>query len=252
LQGLQAMPGRNKLRLELIPGPLWKLNLRSNVVGIGLDRWIKLSKATRAALAKCTICSGTGRLHGHENWKYVEAAKRRRHSGWCRCDKRAAPAMTAKETPEAQRVRAILARVKPLAAEYYQLTGKPLGVTGEIAEYVAAETLGLILAPPRTKGFDAIRKTKAGEQRIQIKGRAYGNEAKPNQRLGTLKRGAPCDSVLLVLLDNRTLEPREMWEAPIVAVEERLSLPGSRARARGALGVREFKRLARKVWPVET
>ena len=42
------------------------------------------------------------------------------------------------ETVEAQRVRDILATVKPLAAEFYRLTGKPLGVTGEVAEYVAA------------------------------------------------------------------------------------------------------------------
>lgn len=47
-----------------------------------------------------------------------------------------------------QRVREILAAVKPLAAEYYRLTGKPLGVTGEVAEYVAAEILGLELVPP--------------------------------------------------------------------------------------------------------
>lgn len=33
-----------------------------------------------------------------------------------------------------ERVREILATVKPLAAEYYRLTGKPLGVTGEVAE----------------------------------------------------------------------------------------------------------------------
>jgi hypothetical protein len=153
------------------------------------------------------------------------------------------------ENPGTQRVRAILAAVKQLAAEYYQLTGKPLGVTGEVAEYVAADKLGLTLAPPRTKGFDAIRRTQNGEQRIQIKGRAYGEDAKPGQRLGIIKRGAPCDSVLLVLLDNRTLEPREMWEAPVAAVEERLSLPGSKVRARGALSVREFKRLATRVWP---
>ena len=72
------------------------------------------------------------------------------------------------ETEGAHRVREILAAVKPLAAEYYQLTGKPLGVTGEVAEYVAAQTLRLELAPPRTKGYDAIRKTSQGEQRIQI------------------------------------------------------------------------------------
>jgi hypothetical protein len=30
------------------------------------------SAASRAALGNCTICGGTDRLHGHENWKYVE------------------------------------------------------------------------------------------------------------------------------------------------------------------------------------
>lgn len=153
------------------------------------------------------------------------------------------------ETDAAQRLRQVLAEVKLLAAEYYRLTRKPLGVTGEVAEYVAAEMLGLELAPPRTAGYDAVRRTDKGEERVQIKGRAYGEDAKPGQRLGTIKRGAPCDKVLLVLLDNRTLEPREMWEAPYAAVEERLAVPGSKSRARGALGVREFKRIARRVWP---
>lgn len=152
------------------------------------------------------------------------------------------------ENADAARVRAILAAVKPLAAEYYQLTGKPLGVTGEVAEYVAAELLGLELAPPRTAGYDAIRETPNGPERIQIKGRAYGEDAKPGQRLGIIKRGADCDTVLLVLLDNLTLEPREMWEAPYQAVESRLDVPGSKARERGALGVQEFKRIARRVW----
>lgn len=153
------------------------------------------------------------------------------------------------ESKTAHRVREILAVVKPLAAEYYRLTGKPLGVTGEVAEYVAAATLGLELAPPRTHGYDAVRQTSEGLQRIQIKGRAFGEDAKPGQRLGIIKSGAPCDSVLLVLLDNGTLEPREMWEAPIAAVEERLAVPGSKARARGALRTNEFKRLARRIWP---
>jgi hypothetical protein len=53
-----------------------------------------------------------------------------------------------------RRVKEILAAVKPLAAEYYRLTGKPLGVTGEIAEYVAAELLGLVLTPARTAERD--------------------------------------------------------------------------------------------------
>jgi len=67
------------------------------------------------------------------------------------------------------RVREIIAIVQPLAAEYYRISGKPLGVTGEVAEYVAAEILGLTLVPARTTGYDALR----GSERIQIKGRAY-------------------------------------------------------------------------------
>src|SRR5258708_38054615 len=102
------------------------------------------------------------------------------------------------------RVKDILAAVKPLAAEYYRLSGKPLGVTGEVAEYIAAETLDLVLVPPRTPGHDAIRKTSHGDERIQVKGRALGDNSKASQRLGTIKHGAACDKVLLVLLNNTT------------------------------------------------
>jgi hypothetical protein len=148
------------------------------------------------------------------------------------------------ESKNAERVREILKTVKPLAAEYYQLTGKPLGVTGEVAEYVAADILGLSLVTARTVGYDALR----GKERIQIKGRAYGKNAKPGQRMSRIKLGAPCDTVLLVLLDNSTLEAREMWEAPYASVCECLSRPGSKARARGALSVSAFKSLAVRVW----
>jgi Family of unknown function (DUF6998) len=153
-------------------------------------------------------------------------------------------------TAETERVKEILATVKPLAAEYYRLTKKPLGVTGEVAEYVAAECLNLELAPPRTPGYDAIRKTASGEERIQIKGRAFGESAKPGQRIGRIKTGAACDKVLLVVLDNATLEPVGMWEAPYAAVITRLAEPGSKARnERGALSVGDFKRLAKPIWP---
>jgi len=146
-----------------------------------------------------------------------------------------------------EQVREILAKVKPLAAEYYRLTGKPLGITGEVAEYVAAKELGLTLVAARTVGYDALR----GAERIQIKGRAFGESSK-QQRISRIKADAPCDSVLLVLLDNLTLEPREMWEAKFSEVCEILAKPGSRARERGALSVSEFKRIAWQVWPNET
>jgi hypothetical protein len=142
------------------------------------------------------------------------------------------------------RVREILATVKPLAAEYYRLTGKPLGVAGD----VAAEILGLTLAVARTHGYDAL----CGTERIQIKGRAYGGNAKRGQKMSNIKADSPCDTVLLVLLDNATVEPREMWEAPFASVALRLSHPGLKARARGALSVSEFKRLPPRVWPEQS
>jgi hypothetical protein len=154
-------------------------------------------------------------------------------------------------TVDTARVREILATVKPLAAEYYRLTGKPLGVTGEVAEFVAAQCLGLELAIARTAGYDAIRNSADGPVYIQIKGRAYGDKAKPGQRIGRIRKGSSCDIVLLVLLDNATLEAREMWEAPFSEVLARLAVPGSKARnERGALSVRDFKALpsVRLVW----
>lgn len=148
-----------------------------------------------------------------------------------------------------ERVKDLLAAVKPLAAEYYQLTGKPLGVTGEVAEYVAATVLGLELVPPRTAGYDAIRQTPTGPERIQIKGRAYDPAGKRSQRMGQIKPVDPCDTVMLVLLHNATLDPVEIWEAPFPAVVARLAEPGSISRnERGALAVSDFKRLGRQVW----
>jgi hypothetical protein len=58
--------------------------------------------------------------------------------------------MQTKTSPDSQRIREVLADAKRLAVEYYKLTGKPLGVTGEVAEFVAAENLGLQLVSART------------------------------------------------------------------------------------------------------
>jgi hypothetical protein len=113
---------------------------------------------------------------------------------------------------------------------------------------VAADTLGLELADARTPGYDAIRQTPDGPERIQIKGRALGADSKPGQRISRIKTDAACDFVLLVILDNKTLDAVEMWEAPFDAVRERLAL-GGKARERGTLSVAEFKNIAHRVWP---
>jgi hypothetical protein len=115
--------------------------------------------------------------------------------------------------------------------------------------HLAAETLGPELAHPRTPGYDAARQVPDGPQRTQTKGRAYGDDAKPGQRISLIKTDAACDAVLLVLLDSKLLDAREMWEPPFTAVAARLAVPGSKSRDRGALGVLDFKCMARKMWP---
>lgn len=50
--------------------------------------------------------------------------------------------------PASNRLLDVLREVKVLAREYYELTGRPLGVTAEIAEYEAARLSGS-RSPPR-------------------------------------------------------------------------------------------------------
>jgi hypothetical protein len=69
-----------------------------------------------------------------------------------------------------------------LAQESYALTGKPLGITGGVAEYEAARILGIELTPVRQAGYDSV---EDGRQ-LQIKGRCLLPNSKPSQRLGEL------------------------------------------------------------------
>jgi hypothetical protein len=150
-----------------------------------------------------------------------------------------------------EKIKQILADVRRLAVEYYQLTKKPLGCTGEIAEYIAAEKLGLKLVAARAAGYDAIRETSEREEKIQIKGRAHDRRRKPGQRISRIRIDSECDKVLLVLLHNDDMQPYEIWEADFEDVKKHLQRePISKSHARGALGLAEFTRLptACKVW----
>jgi hypothetical protein len=68
-------------------------------------------------------------------------------------------------------VMGILAQAKRLAQQYREVTGKPLGITGEVAEFEAARILGLELTPARTAGYDAIERSqrarRAGRDQVQ-------------------------------------------------------------------------------------
>lgn len=142
----------------------------------------------------------------------------------------------------------LIASAKQLAKRYRALTGRPLGVTGEVAEYEAARILGLELAPARQAGFDAMRRTGNTVDRLQIKARCVLSKNR-SQRVGKIDLNKEWDGVLLVLLDSE-FEPIAIHEARRADIEEALKRPGSKARnERGALSVSKFRAIARMIWP---
>jgi len=88
---------------------------------------------------------------------------------------------------EDEAILALLGEAKRLAQEYRKLTGKPLGITGEVAEYEAARILGIELTPARQAGYDAVERSNRTTRLLQIKGRCLLDNCKPGQRLGSIR-----------------------------------------------------------------
>lgn len=143
----------------------------------------------------------------------------------------------------------VLKQAKRLAQTYRTLTGKPLGVTGEVAEYEAARLLrGVTLAPARTPGYDATEESNGVKRKLQIKGRCVLPGCKPGQRIGSIDIAKEFDAVLLVILDEN-LNANAIYEAPRQAVIDALTAPGSKARnERGALGIAKFRAISTLRW----
>src|SRR5947207_8159833 len=111
----------------------------------------------------------------------------------------------------------ILRNAKRLAQRYRKLTGKPLGITGEVAEYEAARILGVKLTPARNKGFDATERKNGAVRRLQIKSRCLLKNHKPGQRLGRIDIEKDFDAVLMILLDEN-FDATSIYEAEREAV----------------------------------
>lgn len=153
--------------------------------------------------------------------------------------------MTISEIDKTDQLVRLVTEAKRLAVEYRQLTGRPLGITGEVGECEAVRLLNLALAPVRQSGFDAIG---SNGTRYQIKTRCIWDNSKTGQRLGGIKLEHEWDAVLLVILDGN-LEPVTIHEASRQTVEQAILAPGSRARnEHGALSVSKFKSLGHVVW----
>jgi hypothetical protein len=149
---------------------------------------------------------------------------------------------------KSRRVFEVLREAKALAKEYYRLTGRPLGITGEVAEFEAARILGIELTSVRQAGYDSVRRTPEGVLRLQIKGRCFPADAKPGQRLGSIQLEKQWDTVLMVLLDP-DFEAREIWEADRASIAATPTKPGSIARNKpGAMAVNQFKRIGKILW----
>jgi len=78
-------------------------------------------------------------------------------------------------------------------------------------------------------------------RRVRIKSRCILPNAKPGQRLGSIRLDHEWDSVALILV-NQDFEPLAVYEAGRTAVERELLRPASKSRnEREALGVSRFK-----------
>ena len=150
--------------------------------------------------------------------------------------------------PNLEKVEGILRQAKRLAIAYYKETGKPLGITGEVAEFEAATKLGLQLENARNLGYDATRRSGRKPERVQIKGCRIVGKMKPGYRMSQINLKKPWDSVVLVIL-NEAFRPTQIYEATRRKIAKKLKRPGSKARnQRGQLAVSQFKNIADWTW----
>ncbi len=141
----------------------------------------------------------------------------------------------------------LMKEARTLAAQYRKATGKPLGISSEIAEHDAARLLNLELCSDRSDGFDALGLGDRDGQRIQIKGRAIFDDNKSGHRIGQLKLEKSWDSVMLVIM-NDEYEPVEIYEATREVLEEALADSKSKRANRGAMSVAKFKAVGKLAW----
>ena len=140
----------------------------------------------------------------------------------------------------------LLEEAKKLALKYKKLTGKPLGVTGEVAEFSAAHILGLELTSARQPGYDATKEVDGKTIRYQIKGRCLSDLS--GGRVGAIRKEHECDFVLLVLM-NDEYDVQSIYEADRSQIEDVLNATGSKSRnIRRQLSIRKFKSIGREIW----
>ncbi len=142
----------------------------------------------------------------------------------------------------------LISQARTLATEYRKTTGKPLGISSEIAEFDAAHILGLELVKDPSAGYNAIGQTRHQGKRFQIKGRVIFDGKKSGQRIGQLKLEQTWDYLVVVIM-NEEYQATELYEAKrdVIIKEAENSQPSKRSK-RGAISVAKFKKIANLVW----
>ena len=145
-------------------------------------------------------------------------------------------------------VNKLITEARRIAAEYRRTTGKPLGISAEIASHDACTFLRLEVEE-EANGYDAVG--LLGEQkgkRYQIKGRAIFDKKKGGQRIGQIKLEQEWDSILLVLM-NENFDTTEIYEASRENILREFDDENTSSRQkRGAISVAKFKHIGHLVW----
>jgi dUTP pyrophosphatase len=141
----------------------------------------------------------------------------------------AAPLTTLLPTAE-EGMERLMEAVRALGAAYHQRTGRPLGVNGELGEYLASRHLGLTLLEERVPGVDATRTAPTGAvQPVLIRTRALDMADMEGRRIGTVPENEETTHLVLVLLDEMSLRLEAIWQAPYeVVYQQQLTRGNSR------------------------
>jgi hypothetical protein len=144
----------------------------------------------------------------------------------------------------------LMQEARKLAANYRAATGKPLGISNEIAVHDVMRLMQLQPAPIGDGGYDAIGTGMREGKLIQIKGRTISPGASSSQRIGQIKVEQEWDSIMLILMDEQ-YEPVAIYEADRDVILEAVEQTSAKRRSRGALSVNRFKKIGRCVWARE-
>lgn len=141
----------------------------------------------------------------------------------------------------------LMLEARKLAAEYRRATGKPLGISNEIAIHDVIRIMGLEAVEANTSGYDAVGTGERKGRRIQIKGRTILADAKSSQRIGQIKMEQEWDSVMLILM-GEDYAPVAIYEASRDVIIDAVKKSSTKRRNRGAMSVAKFKHVGNCVW----